>query len=67
MPSATSTPPGGQSQVEPLVQAGLGLADHDVGDPANIAGGAIERIVDTAATDLDARPSGGADQQRRDA
>jgi cation diffusion facilitator CzcD-associated flavoprotein CzcO len=31
----------GQGQVEPVVQAALGLADQDVGDPADIAGAEV--------------------------
>lgn len=55
---------GDQRQVEPLAQAGLGVAHHHLGNPANIAGGAVERLVDVPAADLDARPSGRADEQR---
>ena len=49
------------------MQAAFGFADNDVGDAADVAGGVVQRIIDTAAGEFDSRPTGGADQQRRDA
>jgi hypothetical protein len=56
----------GQAQVKPVVQAALGLADQDVGDPADIAGGVVQRVVDAATAHFDGNPTGGADEQRGD-
>jgi hypothetical protein len=53
----------GQRQVEPVVHAAPGLADHHVGDPANVPGCVVQRVIDSATGHFDAHPPRGADQQ----
>ena len=47
-----------------MVQAAFGVADHRVGDRANIAGGLIERGVNVATADLQRRPPAATDKKR---
>lgn len=57
-PNTTSAPPAARGEIEPLVQAGLGLRDHHVGDGAYVAGGLTsQRVIDVAPPDLHGRPA----------
>jgi len=46
------------------VQAVFGVADHRVGDRANVAGGLIQRGVEVPTTDLQRRPAAATDKER---
>ena len=54
-----------QRQVQPVVQAAFGVADHHVTDGADVVGGLVQRVVDVTATDLDRRPAAAAHKQCR--
>ncbi len=54
-----------QRQVQPVMQAGFGRVDHDVGHRADIAGRVVQRVVDVAPADLQPGPARRPDEKSR--